>query len=147
MFVCFFCCAEAFCFDVAPIVYFCFCFPCLRRPIYKDVPMTNVKEITAFALFKAKMFLIVVSGITFRSLIYFEFIFVSDVESHSVSFFVCYCPVLPILFIEETVFFPIGYCFLFCGRLIDHIALGSFLDFLFCSVDVCVYFCTSIILF
>ena len=25
------CCAEAFSFDEVPVVYFCFCFPCLQR--------------------------------------------------------------------------------------------------------------------
>ena len=29
------CCAEAFYFDVVPVVYFCFYFPCLRRPLEK----------------------------------------------------------------------------------------------------------------
>ena len=44
-------CAKPFNFDVVPIVYFRFCFPCLRRYIKKEVTMANVREITARVLF------------------------------------------------------------------------------------------------
>ena len=44
----------------------------------------------------------IVSGLTFRSLIHFEFIFVYGVKKfHS---FTCSCPVFPASFIEEAVF-------------------------------------------
>jgi len=43
--------------------------------------------------------------------------------------------------------FPIRYSFLLCQRLIDYIVVGSFLGFLFCSINLCVCFCASTILF
>lgn len=42
---------------------------------------------------------------------------------------------------------PIGYSFLFCRKLIDHINEGLFLDFPFCSVDLSVHFCAGTIQF
>ena len=48
---------------------------------------------------------LIVSGLTFRSLIHFEFIFVYGVrEFHS---FTCSCPVFPAPLIEEAVFSPL----------------------------------------
>jgi len=42
-------CEEASYFDGVPFVYFCFCFPCLRRHIQKEVAKT--KENTAYVFF------------------------------------------------------------------------------------------------
>ena len=47
----FLCCSEAFWFDVVPLVYFCFCCPCLRRHILTDIAKTIVKEHTAYVFF------------------------------------------------------------------------------------------------
>ena len=48
-------------------------------------------------------------GLIFRSLIHFEFIFVSGVRkcSHFIHSFTCSCTVFPALLIEETVFSPL----------------------------------------
>ena len=54
-------------------------------------------------MFCSKSF--IVSGLTFRSLIHFEFIFVYGVRRCSNSF-TCSCPVFQAPFIEETVFAP-----------------------------------------
>ena len=43
--------------------------------------------------------------------------------------------------------FPVGCYLLLCWRLIDYILVGLFVGFLFCSNDLCVYFCASSILF
>ena len=51
-------------------------------------------------MFFSKSF--IVSGLTFRSLIHFEFIFVYGVHSSS-----CSCPVFPAPLTEETVFSPL----------------------------------------
>ena len=48
------------------------CFPCLRRHIQKNVVAVDVKEITAYVSSKSFMIL----GLSLRSLIYFELIFV-----------------------------------------------------------------------
>ena len=37
-------CAKAY-FDEVPIVYFCFCFPCISKHIEKQIAMANVKGI------------------------------------------------------------------------------------------------------
>ena len=50
----------------------------------------------------------IVSGLTFRSLIHLDFIFVYGVkECSNFIFFTCSCPVFPAPFIEETVFPPL----------------------------------------
>ena len=57
-------------------------------------------------MFSSKSF--IVSGLTFRSLIYFEFIFVYGVRKYSkFHSFKCSCPVFPAPFIEEAVFVPL----------------------------------------
>ena len=43
--------------------------------------------------------------------------------------------------------FPIVYSWYLCCKLIDHICMGLFLGSLFCSIDLCVCFCASTILF
>ena len=48
----------------------------------------------------------IVSGLTFRSLIHFEFIFVCGVRKCS-NFITCSCPVSPAPFIEEAIFAPL----------------------------------------
>ena len=54
-------------------------------------------------MFSSKNFM--VSGLTFRSLIHFEFIFVYGVKKCSnFFFFVCSCPVFPAPLIKEAVF-------------------------------------------
>ena len=44
-------CAENFWFDVVPIVYFCFCFPCLWSHIYKNIAKANVNEFIVYVYF------------------------------------------------------------------------------------------------
>ena len=47
-----------------------------------------------------------VSSLTFKSLIHFEFILVYGVRGGLVSFFACIFSIFPTPFIEETVFTP-----------------------------------------
>ena len=54
-------------------------------------------------MFSSKRF--IVSGLTFRSLIHFEFIFVYGVREYSN--FTRSCPVLPAALTEETLFAPL----------------------------------------
>ena len=57
-------------------------------------------------MFSSKSF--IVSGLTFRSLIHFEFIFVYGVrECSKFHSFTCSCPVFPAPLIEEAVFSPL----------------------------------------
>ena len=60
-------------------------------------------SLSVLPMFSFKSF--IVSGVIFRSLIHFEFIFVYGVKKfHS---FTCSCPVFPASFIEEAVFAPL----------------------------------------
>ena len=92
---------KSFLFDVAPLAYFCFCFPCLDRYIKKYITKTSVKESTAYVFFW-KFY-------DFRFYIWafnpFEFILGHSVREYQFDS-LCSCPVFPTLFIKETIFFP-----------------------------------------
>ena len=62
-----------------PFVYFSFCFFCLSGQIQKTITVTNGKSV--LPIFFSRSF--VVSDLTFRSLIHFEFIFVYSVRECS----------------------------------------------------------------
>ena len=71
----FLCCAKAYKFNQAPLVYFCFyCHHC-RRWVIEDLAWFMPASV--LPMFSSKRF--IVSGLTFRSLIHFEFIFVYGV--------------------------------------------------------------------
>ena len=76
-------------------------------------------------MFSSKSFM--VSSVTFRSLIHFEFIFVYGVKKiflfHS---FMCSCPVFPELLIEEAVFSPL---YILTSFVIDEFAVGAWVEF------------------
>ena len=57
--------------------------------------------------------------------------------------FACYCPVFPPTFVEQTALLLIGYSFLLCWRLIDHLAAGLSLFFFFILFNwsLCVLLC------
>ena len=80
-------------------------FCCLRRLIQKNTAKVYA-EGSAYK-FSSRSFMI--SGLTFRSLIHFEFIFISDVRecSNFAILHVASCPVFPAPLIEETFFSPL----------------------------------------
>ena len=58
-----------------------------------------------------------------------------------------FCNCMPLSSFPNTIYwraclFSIVYSCLFCHRLIAHISVSSYLCSLFCSIDLCVYFCT-----
>ena len=71
----FFCCAKSFKFNQVPLVYFCFYFRYSRRWVIEDLALIYVIECSAYVSSKS----FIVFGLIFRSLIYFEFIFVYGV--------------------------------------------------------------------
>ena len=72
-----------------------------------------------FCLFSSKSF--IVSGLTFRSLIHFEFIFVYDVGDYS-NFTLPYsCSVFPPALIEEAIFDPL---YILASFIIDQVIIG-----------------------
>ena len=70
----------AFKFNWAPLVYFCFYFHYSRRCVIEDLALIYVKA-SALPMFSSKSF--IMCGLTFRSLIHFEFIFVYGVKKCS----------------------------------------------------------------
>ena len=75
----FFCCAKAFKFNQVPLVYFGFYFHYSRKWVIEDLALIYVIKCSAY--FSSKSF--IVSGLIFRSLIHFEFIFVCGVRKCS----------------------------------------------------------------
>ena len=66
----FLCCAKVFKFNQVPLVYFCFYFCYSRRWVIADLWFMSS---SALPMFSSKSF--IVSGLTFRSLIHFEFMY------------------------------------------------------------------------
>ena len=90
---------------------------------------------------------LIVSGLTFRSLIHFEFIFVYGVKECS-NFILWHVAVqFPSTTYWRDCLFSIVSSCLLCCRLIDHKCTGLFLGSLLCPIDLHVCFCDSIILF
>lgn len=86
-------------------------------------------------VFSSRSFM--VSGLTLRTSIHFEFILcVVGVQFHS---FACSYAVFSAPFIEE-IFFPVACSCLLCPRLLNHIWCIHFW-ILFCCIDPCGYFC------
>ena len=98
-------------------------------------------SLSVLPMFSSNSF--IVSGLTFRSLIHFEFIFVCGVRIYS-NFLILHVAVQFSQHHFLKRLFVLHYIFLhpFC-RLITHINVGSFLGSLFCSIDLCVYFSAS----
>ena len=91
----------------------------------------------ALPMFSSRSF--IMSGLTFKSLIHFELIFMYSVKDWcNFIVFTCSCPVLPASFVEETLSNSVWSCLL-CHRWIDHRCMGWFLGFLSYSIDL--YFC------
>ena len=95
-------------------------------------------------MFSSRSF--ITSGITFRPLIHLEFIFVYGVRECS-SFVVLYVTVQISHHHLLKRFLSVVYFCLLCHRLIDHECVGLFLGSLFCSVNLCLSFYASVILF
>ena len=74
-----------------------------------------------------------------------ESIFVNDVRKGPASFFCMWLSNFPNIICWRDYLFSIGYSFLLCQRSVDHRVEGPFLGSLFCSIDLCVCFCASII--
>ena len=72
----FLCCVKAFKFNQVPLVYFFFNFHYSIRWVIDDLALIYVIKCSAYV--SSKIF--IVSDLTFRSLIHFEFIFVHGVR-------------------------------------------------------------------
>jgi len=74
-----FCCAKSSKFNQVPFIYFCFYFHYSRKQVKKILLRFILK--TVLSMFFSESF--IVSGLIFRSLIHFEFIFIYDVREYS----------------------------------------------------------------
>ena len=96
-------------------------------------------------MFSSRSFM--VFSLTFRFLIHFEFIFVYGVRKCS-NFIILHVAVqFSQHHLLKRLSFPHLYSCLLCHRLIDHNYVSLLLGSLFCSIDLCVCFCASTILF
>ena len=92
-------------------------------------------------IFSSRSF--IVSGLRFRSLVYFEFVFVYGVRGYSN--FILYCPVFPVP-LNVDCLCPTVYSYFLCQRLIECRYVDLFLGFLSCFIDLFLCFCESTIL-
>ena len=131
------CCVKAFYFGVVPVVYFCFCFPCLRRHIHKCVVMGDVWEITTYIFYRNFM----ISGLIFRCLIHLEFVFMYAIRKWA-SFILLHIAVrfLNTIYWKDCRFLVFYSCLL-CHRLIGNVGMGLFLDSLLCHWSMCLFLC------
>ena len=100
---------------------------------------------SVLCMFSSKSF--IVSHLTFRSLIYFGFLFLYDVRKCSNFIFCMYLSSFPRITYWRASLFSIVYPCLLCHRLVDPRCEGLFLGFLSSSIDLYFCFCSSIILF
>ena len=117
--VCFLCHSKAFRFNWVPFVYFCFYFLSFRR--HPKQYCCNLGH-SVLPMFSSRSF--IVSSLTFRSLIHFEFIFVYGVRECS-NFILLY---IAVQFSQQRLlkrpsFFHLYSCLL-CHRLIDRKCVG-----------------------
>ena len=97
-----------------PICLFFLLFPLPEETYPKKILLRPVSQ-SVLPMFSSRS--LMVSDLTFESLIHFEFIFVDGVRKQSTSVFsACGCPVFPTPFIEEAVFSPFVYS---CSCVID----------------------------
>ena len=85
----------------------------------------------------------IVSGLTFRYLIHFEFIFVYGMRESLTSLIYIHLSSFCNTTYWRDYLFSIVYSCLFWWRLIDHRCMGLFLGCLFCSIDLCICFCAN----
>ena len=88
--------------------------------VIEDLAVIYVGE--CLPMFSSRSF--IVSVLTFRSLIHFEFIFVYGVRSVLVSFFYKWLTSFPAPLVKEVVFFPL---YIFASFVEDKVTIGSWI--------------------
>ena len=136
----FICRAKAFKFNQVPLVYFCFYFHYSRKWVIEDLALCH----RMFCLFSSMSF--IVSDLTFRSLIHFEFIFGYGVRKCS-NFILLHGAVqfsqhhlLKRLSLPHCIFLPR------LSKIWHHRCMGLFLGFLSSSIGILFCFFASTIL-
>ena len=102
------------------------------------------KSILPMFSFRSSM----VSSLTFRSLIYFEFIFVHCMKICANFILLCVAVQFSsVNYWRDHLFFFIVYSCFLCCRIIDYKGTGLFLGSLVCFIDLCVCFSASTLQF
>ena len=127
----------------SPIIYLFFCFFCPRKYIRK-ILLPEMSEIL-LPMFSSRIFM--VSSLTLKTLIHFEFILVYRVRRWSSFLFYTYLSNSPKSIYWIDCFYPIVCSCLLCQILIDRTGVGLFLGSLFCSTDLYIWFHVSTMLF
>lgn len=156
-------CKQSFLFLILPfhfIVCFCLFFLLLCRsflvwcspmclflllfplPEETGLPVSNAGKHAACAF----LWKFAAWGLALASLACVAFTFVHDVRAWISLFCMQLSSFFNIIYWRGFLFL-IVYSRLLCHRLIDHRWMDSFLGFLFCSIDIYVYFCASTMLF
>ena len=136
------CCAKAFYLDEVPIVHLCFCFSAFGDVSSKKLLQLRSKRL--LPVFSSRV--LMVSCLSFRSFIHFEFIFVYGVRRWfsfillhvAVQFFLHH--LLKRLCFFHWIFFPA------LSKISWPYFCGSILGFLFYSIGLCVCFCAKAML-
>ena len=106
-------CAKVFKFNQVPLLYFCLYFCYSRRWVIEDLALVYVIK-CFLPMFCSKSF--IVSGLTFRSLIHFEVIFVYDVRKCSNFILLHVIVQFSQHHLLKRLFCPIAYSCLFCQK-------------------------------
>ena len=125
--------AKSFWFHIVPFVYFCFCFPCLRRYIQNIYILLRLMSKSILPTNSSRSFML--SDLTLRSLIHFEFILYLVRESSLLWFFCMELSSFPNVIYWRGCLYSIVYSCLLCHRLIDLRCMGLFLGYRFCPID------------
>ena len=112
----FLCHTKTFRFNLGPFCLFFFCFFFLRRQVKKNTLLQFMSK-SILRVFSSRSFMI--SGLTFRSLIHYEFIFLYGVRKCSNYILLHVAVQFPSTAYWTDCLFSIVYSYLFCCSLID----------------------------
>ena len=140
------CCAKAFQFNVVPLVYFCFFCSYPRKQTQKNIAKTDLRVLLGLNFLLGILWFL---GLTFKSLIHLEFIFVYSVRKWS-RFILLY---VVVQFSQQHLLkrLSLPYCMFLLPLLKSNrpfkCGFISGLSVVLCSVDLCVHFCSSTMMF
>ena len=128
----------------SPICLFLLLFPLPEETYPKKILLRPMSK-RVLPVFSSRSFMVL--GLTFKSLIYLEFIFVYEVRKRSCFIFCTWISSLPNTICWRDYTFPVVYFWHPCQRSVDFICMSSFLGSLFCPIGLygCLY--TSNIMF
>lgn len=128
-----------------PICFFLLLFPLPGDTLSRMILLRPVsKSVLPMFFFRSLM----VSGLTFRSLnpTWVNFCVWCEIGVYSCTYFSCDCPVFSTTWLKRLSFLFV-WSLLHCHKLIVHICMDVFCRSQFCSIDLCICFSASAMLF